>query len=114
MIIDHYKRLGYSVVTKDKPFLVITVKHAYLANILPIGDQLTGIRVNRVGTEYYKRMYLPVDVKGDTYRFAMDNMFFNGLGGRYEYEFVYKGNVVGKKQFVYYKPEVVFLGEGNV
>lgn len=110
MITDNYQELGYAVITLDDPFLVITVKHANLVSYVTIGDGFTGIKVYRVDKDYDFRLFAPIEVKADTYKFVFDALFFAVPGGRYEYEFFYKGHSLGKKQFVYHKPKVEFLG----
>lgn len=106
---NYYISMGYAVVSKGDPFLTVTVRHANLTEYASIGAGLTGLKVYRVGKDFESDFYLPVDVKGDTYKFVLDATFLDKDGGRYEYEFVYKGNVIGRKQFVYDKPSVEFL-----
>lgn len=103
-----YSKMGYPVVSKTNPFLNITVRNVDLRTVAPVGAALTYARIYRTGEAHTFSDVVAVEVVGSTFKFIMPTLFLALPGGRYTYELVYKGNLLGTSQFQYNKVDPTF------
>lgn len=101
--------MGYPVVSKLDPFLVIQVRGVLLSDIQTVGT--TSLRVERVGENVAAAEYAPIEIKGNKLTFALDDTVFNKLGGRYLGFLTYRGTPLETIRFIYEKPKVELVGE---
>jgi hypothetical protein len=103
-----FRKMGYPVVSKQNPFLNVTVRDVDLTKLIPLGNGITQAKIYRTGiVEPY--IYVPaVELQGNTFKFIMPALFLAFIGGRYTYELYYKGNFLGNSEFQYNKVDPTF------
>lgn len=114
MNIEQLTTLEYMTVTPSDPFLTVRVEGINLAAVVPVGDGLTKIVVNRVGISFDTYTFLPIEAKKNTFTFVLTAPFLANKSGRYMYTFYYKGVLLGTKEFQYDNTKAEFVNLRNV